>query len=443
MNILIEDDTVVPLSLLSININFNLENAVLLLIIIILLLFSALISGSEVAFFSLSPSDLKKFEKPKASSKEKLILKFLNRSEELLSTILIANNLVNIGIVITSTIFLEQTFDFGNNYLIKFLIEVVLITFTILLFGEILPKIFANQNPSKFSLIMIVPIRILFFAFYPLTKILTSTSSIFKNAVAKRKTTISLSDLSYALDLANDIEEEKILQGIVKFSNIEVKKIMKPRVDVIALDINTKYYDVISIVNKYGYSRIPVYENTLDNIKGILFVKDLLPHLNESNEFKWQKLLRKPFFVYEGKKINELLQDFKKNKIHIAIVVNEYGGVQGIVTLEDILEEIVGEINDEFDKININYKKLKDGKYIFQENILLQDFIKLFNLDNDYFDDYPEVDTLAGLILEIKKEFPEKGEVISYKDFKFKILEISERKIEKILVEKIEQRNEK
>ncbi len=248
---------------------------------------------------------------------------------------------------------------------------------------------------------MVVPIKVLHFLFYPLTKFLTGTSSIFKKAVSERKTTISLTDLSYALDLAEDIEEEKILQGIVNFSNIEVKKIMKPRVDVIALDINTKYTEVIETINKHGYSRIPVYEKTFDNIKGVLFVKDLLPHLNKTDDFNWQKLIRKPFFVYEGKKINELLQDFKKNKIHMGIVVDEYGGVQGIVTLEDILEEIVGEINDEFDKVNINYKKIKEGKYIFQGNVLLQDFIKLFDLENDYFDvDYPEVDTLAGLILE-------------------------------------------
>jgi gliding motility-associated protein GldE len=368
----------------------------------------------------------------------------LNKSDELLSTILIANNLINIAIVIISSIFINKTFDFGNNELLGFLIEVVVITFLILLFGEILPKVFANQNPRKFALFMVLPIKVLHFLFFPLTKILTGTSSIFKKAVSERKSTISLSDLSYALDIAEDIEEEKILQGIVNFSSIEVKKIMKPRVEVVALEVNTKYTDVINLINKHGYSRIPVYEKTFDNIKGILFVKDLLPYLDKDEKFEWQKLIRKPYFVYEGKKINELLQDFKKKKVHIGIVVDEYGGVLGIVTLEDILEEIVGEINDEFDKVSLGYSELDNGKYEFEGNVLLQDFIKLFELDNNYFSDtYPEVDTLAGLLLEIKQEFPEKGEVLEYKDFRFTVLEISERKIEKIVVEKIKKGDEK
>jgi len=442
MSPILEDESVVPL-FLNISVSFGLENLILLIIIIILLLLSALISGSEVAFFSLSPSDLKKFEKQNTISKEKTILKLLNKSEELLSTILIANNLVNIGIVIVSSIFLKRTFNFGDNHILSFLIEVVIITFIILLFGEILPKIIANQNPASFSKLMINPIKVLHFFFYPLTKFLTSTSSIFKKAVSGRKSTISLADLSYALDLAEDIEEEKILQGIVNFSNIDVKRIMKPRLNVIALEINTKYPDVINLINKYGYSRIPVYTRTFDNIKGILFVKDLIPYLNENENFDWQKLIRKPFFVYEGKKINELLQDFKKNKVHMAIVVDEYGGVQGIVTLEDILEEIVGEINDEFDKDISSYNKIDDNKFEFEGNTLLQDFIKIFDLDNNYFDDeFSEVDTLAGLILEIKQEFPKKNEEIIFKNFKFKILEISERKIEKILVERIDMKNE-
>jgi CBS domain containing-hemolysin-like protein len=219
---------------------------------------------------------------------------------------------------------------------------------------------------------------------------------------------------------------------------------MKPRVEVVALEVNTKYTDVINLINKHGYSRIPVYEKTFDNIRGILFVKDLLPYLDKDDEFKWQKLIRKPYFVYEGKKINELLQDFKKKKVHIGIVVDEYGGVLGIVTLEDILEEIVGEINDEFDKESLGYSELDNGKYEFEGNVLLQDFIKLFELDNNYFSDtYPEVDTLAGLLLELKQEFPEKGEVLEYKDFRFTVLEISERKIEKIVVEKIKKGDEK
>ncbi len=438
----VEEEAVVPLFSSMLAVHFGWEHAILLVVILLLLFFSALISGSEVAFFSLAPSDLKKFESQSASHREKQILKFLNKSDELLSTILIANNLINIGIVIISSIFIKKTFDFGDNELLGFFIEVVVITFLILLFGEILPKVFANQNPLKFALFMVLPIKGLHFLFYPLTKVLTSTSSIFKKAVSERKSTISLSDLSYALDIAEDIEEEKILQGIVNFSSIEVKKIMKPRVDVVALEVNMQYPDVIHIINQHGYSRIPVYEKTFDNIKGVLFVKDLLPYLYEGEDFEWQKLVRKPYFVYEGKKINELLQDFKKKKIHIGIVVDEYGGVQGIVTLEDILEEIVGEINDEFDKDPVGYIKLDDDKYEFAGNVLLQDFIKLFDLDNDYFSDtYPEVDTLAGLLLEIKQEFPEKNEVLVFKDFQFAVVEISERKIEKIRVEKLN-RNE-
>ena len=433
----LEDDSVVPLFSSSFIVGFGAENTILLIIIVILLFFSALISGSEVAFFSLSPTDLKLFESKTASEREKIILNFLNKSDELLSTILIANNLVNISIVIFSSVFISKTFNFADNELLGFLIEVVVITFLILLFGEILPKIFASNFPVKFALFMALPIKMLYLIFYPLTKLLTSTSSIFKKIVSERKSTISLSDLSYALDIAEDIEEEKILQGIVSFSGIEVKKIMKSRVNVVALEINSNFKDVINLINKHGYSRIPVYEKTFDNIKGILFVKDLLPYLKEE-EFEWRKLIRKPYFVYEGKKINELLQDFKKRKIHMGIVVDEYGGVQGIVTMEDILEEIVGEINDEFDKDDLGYRKLNRDVYEFEGSVLLQDFIKIFSLDNEYFSDiYKEVDTLAGLLLEIKQEFPNKGECLKFKDFKFTVLEITERRIEKIKVEKI------
>ncbi len=432
------DDAVIPLLLsFFVSSNFGVEETVFLIVIIILLLFSALISGSEVAFFSLSPSDLKLFEDKNASPKEKLILKFLNRSEELLATILISNNLVNIGIVIISSLLMGRLFDFGNHQLIAFLVEVVIITFLILLFGEILPKILANQNPVKFAKIMIYPIRVLYYLFLPFTKFLTGTSTMFKKAVAERKSTISLSDLSYALDIAEDIEEEKILQGIVNFSDIEVKKIMKPRVDVIGLDISYTYNQVLDIITKYGYSRLPVYEQSFDNIKGILFVKDLLPYLNKNEHFEWQKLIREPFFVYEGKKINDLLSDFKNKKVHIGIVVDEYGGVLGIITLEDILEEIVGDIKDEFDNEQTLYTKISDNKYEFYGKALLRDFVKIFSLSQDYFEeDFPEADTIAGLILEIKRGFPEQGEELLYKDFKFKVLVINNRRIEKVLVEK-------
>jgi putative hemolysin len=415
---------------------FSFKVIIALVVVIFLLISSALVSGSEVAYFSLSPAELSKLKRSKFKI-DQAVIRLLGTPDRLLATILVANNFINIGIVIISAYITSQLFGFSDSTAVEFIIQVVVITFLLLFFGEILPKVYASRYAVRFSKLMARPLAISERIFSPINSFLIYSTSIVNRRFMKRRKNISIEELSDALELTqHDIsEDKKILKGIVKFGNIYVKEIMTSRVDVIAIDILTKFKDLKSVINNSGYSRIPVCEGTFDNIKGILYVKDLLPHIHKSEFFKWQSLIRPPYYIPESKKINDLLKEFQVNKIHMAIVVDEYGGSSGIVTLEDILEEIVGEITDEYDDEESIYTKIDDNQYIVEGKILLNDFYKIFNVDETIFDDVKgEADTLAGLILELRGDLPLKDEKISYKNFIFKVVSVDKRRIIKIHV---------
>ena len=405
-------------------------------IVIVLLFCSALISGSEVAYFSLTPEELSSLQE-RETKRSKLVLVHLKKPENLLANILITNNFVNVGIVILSSYITTTILDFSQAMLLGFVIQVVIITFMILLFGEIIPKIYADKFSSSFAILMAQPLHFLGKIFRPLIYLLTRSTKFVNRRVAKRKKNLSMDDLSDALDIATGVytEEKKMLEGIVKFSNLEASEIMKPRMDVVDVDITTSLNELIEIIMASGYSRIPVYENTADNVKGILYVKDLLPHLKES-KFKWQELIRPPFFVPESKKINDLLQEFQNMKIHLAIVVDEYGGTEGIVTMEDILEEVVGEITDESDETEEFYKRLAPDTYLFDGKTLLNDFFKVTEIEDEIFDDVRgEAETIAGLILELTGDFPKQDDTLDCKNMRFTVTEMEKRRIKQIKVQ--------
>jgi putative hemolysin len=404
--------------------------------LVILLIASALISGSEVAFFSLSPIDLNHIEKGETRSSI-IVNQLLENQERLLATILVANNFINIAIIVLSTIITNLLVDFSSAPAIGFFIQVVAITFMLLLFGEILPKLYANHKSLEFSLMMSYPLLVLHKLLQPVSWLLMASGSLVYSKANHKKENISIDDLSYALDIAAPSlhEDKMILKGIVDFGNTAVTDIMKPRMDVVAVNIKTGLNKLISIIIESGYSRIPVYDETFDDVKGILYVKDLLPHHQKGDSFRWQTLIRPPYFVPETKRINFLLKEFQTQKIHLAVVVDEYGGTTGIVTMEDILEEIVGEISDEFDLEELYFSKLDDRNYIFEGKTPLNDFYKVFNLSQDVFDDIKgDADTLAGLILEYEGEIPEKNKKIFYKQFEFKIESADNRRIKQIRV---------
>ena len=415
---------------------FTFVDVIFIIVLLFLLLCSALVSASEVAYFSLTPGELEKI-KEKGYDK---VYSLHKKPNLLLSTILISNNFVNVGIVILSTYLVNSLFDFSNNLILGFVIQVVLVTFVILLFGEIIPKLYANRSQVKVAVFMAAPLMFLTYLFRPLSVLLIKSTSIISKRMAK-KDGLSIDQLSKALELTKDediTEEKEILEGIVRFSNISAIDIIRPRINVIAIDIEDSFEHVKDVVIEHGYSRLPVYRENLDTIEGILYVKDLLAHLKEQQDFKWQSLLRPAYFVPETKKINDLLEEFQTKKVHLAIVVDEYGGTSGIVTMEDILEEIVGEINDEYDEKEETYIKIHSNTYIFEASTLLNDFTKIVNADPDSFKDIEgEADTLAGLILEIKGELPKRNDVITYQNYKFTILEVDSRRIKKIKYEKL------
>jgi gliding motility-associated protein GldE len=408
------------------------------LIVLGLLLFtSALMSGSEVAFFSLKPEDIEKLKLSK-SKKAAMALKLHDRPDRLLSTILVANNSVNIAIVLLAAFLSSRTFDLSDNPVMGFIIEAVVITFILLFFGEIMPKVFATRNQIPMALFMAYPMSFLETLLKPVTSLLIFSTSFVKKRTAYHHTNISMNDLSDALELASDDinEDEKILKGIVNFGNINVSEIMCPRIDVTSIDIKLGFNKVKSIIIESGFSRIPVYSGTFDSVKGILFAKDVLPYTNNPDSFKWQSLMRPPHFVPETKKINELLKEFQIKKIHMAVVIDEYGGTSGIITLEDVLEEIVGEITDESDEDETLFRRIDEKTYIFEGKILLNDFFKIIELEDDPFEDVRgESETLAGLILELTGEIPQKGQVITYRNFVFRIESADKRRIREILVE--------
>lgn len=415
---------------------FTFIDAIFIVILLLLLLCSALISGSEVAYFSLTPGELEKL-------KEKGYDKVYNLHKKpnlLLSTILISNNFVNVAIVIISSYLVNTLFDFSHNPVLSFIIQVILVTFIILLFGEIIPKLYANRSQVRVAIFMAAPLTFLTYVFRPLSVLLIKSTSVISKRMAK-KSGLSIDQLSKALELTRDSEineEKEILEGIVRFSNISAIDIIRPRINIIALDIEDTFEHIKDTVIEHGYSRLPVYRENLDTIEGVLYVKDLLAHLKEKENFSWQALIRPAYFVPETKKINDLLEEFQTKKVHLAIVVDEYGGTSGIVTMEDILEEIVGEINDEYDEKEETYIKIHNNTYIFEASTLLNDFIKIVNADQDSFKDIEgEADTLAGLILEIKGELPKKSDIIVYHEHKFTVLEVDNRRIKKIKYEKI------
>lgn len=415
---------------------FTFIDVIFIIILMFLLLCSALISGSEVAYFSLTPGEL---EKLREKGYEK-VYNLHKKPNLLLSTILISNNFVNVAIVILSSYLINSWFNFSGNPVLSFVIQVVLVTFIILLFGEIIPKLYANRSQVKVAIFMAGPLTFLTYLFRPLSILLIKSTSIISKRMIKKKNGLSIDQLSKALELTqtSEINEEKeILEGIVRFSNISTIDIIRPRINIIALDIEDSFEQVKDIVIEHGYSRLPVYRENLDTIEGILYVKDLLAHLKEQHDFKWQSLIRSAYFVPETKKINDLLEEFQIKKVHLAIVVDEYGGTSGIVTMEDILEEIVGEINDEYDEKEETFIKIHNNTYIFEASTLLNDFIKIVNAEQDSFKDIEgEADTLAGLILEIKGELPKRSDVITYYDHKFTVLEVDNRRIKKIKYEK-------
>ena len=407
-----------------------------MLIIMVLLFFSALISGSEVAYFSLSPSEKQKLGKGKRDLK---VLQNLDDPEKLLATILVSNNFVNIGIVILGAFVTSGLFDFSSSPVLEFLVQAVIITFLLVFFGEILPKVYATHNPLGFARIMAFPLAFLGVVFMPINAILIKSTAIVNRRLRAQQSEISMEDISQALEMTagNEISDEKeILEGIVKFGNKSVAEIMRSRVDVVAVDIRSGYDQILEVIDQSGYSRMPVFSESFDNVKGILFIKDLLPYAEKGANFIWQSLVRPPFYVPESRKISALLEDFQKNKVHMAIVVDEYGGSSGIVTLEDILEEIVGDIADEFDEDEHFYSRLGENKFVFDGKTSLIDFCRVTDTEEVIFDEVRgEADTLAGLILELKGEFPAVNEKIPCRNFIFSIDAITNRRIKQIRVE--------
>jgi len=425
---------------------FTIDLLFSIIAILILLLLSALVSGAEAAFFSLSPGELDRIHSSK-SSKDQIISKLLGIPEKLLATILVSNNLLNIGIIVIAAYVSSSLFDFTNAELFGFIIEVVVITFVIVFFGEILPKIYAIRYAGKFAGLMARPLEITERLFRPLNFLLVKTGSTIQNKFSRQRKNISMDDLSEALDLTKHgiAEDQRILEGIVKFGNINASEIMTPRVDIVGVPMNTRFRKLIGLIVESGYSRIPVYKPDLDNIKGILYIKDLLPHLDKPDSFNWQSLLRPAYYIPEAKMINDLLKEFQTSKIHMAVVIDEYGGTLGIITLEDILEEIVGEITDESDYDELPpYVKIDELNFLFEGKILLNDFFKVFNIEEDEFDSIKgEADTLAGLILELKGEMPRKNETFNCGGFIFTVKSVDQRRIKQIQVTVNDKENRK
>ena len=408
-----------------------------IVVILVLLFFSALISGTEVALFSLSQKDIDEatFQN---QAKGNLISDLLKKPKKLLATLLIANNFINIAIVIIFSFIKESLFGSIALDWLRFMVEVGVVTFLILLFGEVLPKIYANRNNIKFSKMIVKPIATLNYLLTPISMPMRSIIIYFEQKLSKQKSNISVNQLSQALELTSSDdtsdEEQKILEGIVSFGNTDASQVMNPRIDLFALEISEKLKEVLSKIVEKGYSRIPVYRDNIDHIEGVLYVKDLLPHL-ETADFDWPTLLREPFFVPENKKLDNLLKDFQGMKNHLAIVVDEYGGTSGVITLEDIIEEIVGDISDEFDDENINYSQIDERNFLFEGKINLKDFYRIIKVDDDLFEEKKgEAETLAGFILEIIGTFPKKGQKINFDKCIFTIEAVDKKRVKQIKV---------
>ena len=417
-----------------------------ILVLVILLMASALISGAEVALFSLTQKDIDEAKKTKSKSFE-IIIDLLTQPKKLLASILVANNFINIAIVILFASLGDSLFEGLDSELnlsgfkidLVFFIEVVLITFLILFIGEILPKVYANRNNLKFSKFMAYPLKVLDIIISPISIPMQRITLGIHKKLGKQKSTLNVGYLSQALELASNEdttkEEQKILQGIVSFGNTDTKQVMRPRIDIFALDESAKYSEIISEIIKNGYSRIPVYKDSIDSVTGILYVKDLLPHL-QKKQFDWTTLLRTPFFVPENKKLDDLMVEFQEKKIHLAVVVDEYGGTSGVVSLEDVIEEIVGDISDEFDDDDLIYSKLDTHNFVFEGKTTLKDFYRITKLTDEsiFEDEKGEAETLAGFVLEISKSFPKLNSKINFKTYSFTVEALSNKRIKQLKV---------
>jgi len=419
--------------------SFALKVAVLLL----LLCCSALISGAEVAVFGLSPTDINEIDDQK-TTQGSIIVQLLERPKKLLATILISNNTINIGIVLLfnalgDTLFSDLNYKLFNYVSIRFLLEVVVITFVILMFGEILPKVYANRNRFSFSKFMAYPLKVLDFIFSPLSLPMRSGTIFMYDKLGKEKSNLSVDHLSQALELTSEgdttKEEQKILEGIVSFGNTDTKQVMRPRIDIFALGEEMKFLEVLEEIKKHGYSRIPVFSENIDKVIGVLYVKDILPYIDRKT-FNWVALIREPYFVPENKKLDDLLSEFQEKKNHLAVVVDEYGGTSGIVTLEDIIEEIVGDISDEFDDEDLVFSKLDDLNYVFEGKTALKDFYRVVKIeDQEEFEEQKgESETIAGFVLEIAGSFPKKGERVQFKDYQFLVESLDKKRLKQIKV---------
>ncbi len=411
-----------------------------LFFILLFIIFSALFSASENAFFSLSQQVIDEMRENKDRASETIIY-FTEHHKKLLATILIANNFVNVAIVLVSSLTFDMIFQFTQYPVLGFVLQVVLVTFLLLVFGEIMPKVYAITNSLKIARVMASPLYFLSHSFplKYLVRWLEHSTTIIDKRITKKGHQLSIEELNHAIDITtgekSSEEEKEILRGIVNFGNISVKQIMKPRLDVVAFDNTIGFIELMKKVNEFGYSRIPVYEDSFDKVVGILGIKDLLPHLDKPDNFEWQQLLRSPFFVPETKKIDDLLKDFKEKRTHMAVVVDEYGGTSGIATMEDVMEEIFGEINDEFDVDETNYSKLDENTYVFEGKILINDMCRLMDLDTEMFDEIRgEADSLSGLLLEIAGKIPNIGAKLSFQNFHFLIESADKRRIKRVKV---------
>lgn len=413
---------------------FTTDRIVALLCAVVALFVSAFVSGSEISFFSLTPTQCDELED--TSSGER-VLRLLRMPERLLATILIINNLVNVTIVVLCNFALGPIFA-GLTPVWSFILQTVLLTFLILLFGEILPKLYANSNNLGWAKMAAPFLEGGLRLFYPLSSVLVKSSGIVKKVVTKKATSVTADDLSQALEIADvsDNENKDMLEGILKFGDTTASEVMTPRVDVTGIDVENDFAEVMKIVIDSGFARLPVYENTMDNIKGVLYSRDLLPYVGRTQEqFEWQKLMREPYFVPESRMIDDLLEDFRSRRVHLAIVVDEFGGTQGIVTLEDVLEEIVGDIDDEYDEEEKTYRRLPDGTYIFEGKTLLNDFFRVTDLDEEAYANVTEdCETLAGMLLAIKGDFPKEKESIVYGRCRFLVLSIHQHRIVNVRV---------
>ena len=404
----------------------------------ILLFCSALVSAAEVAYFSLTTKDLEDCSREHPSQAQ-IISSLLQKPKKLLATLLVANNFINIGVVILFSFIGRNLFTSIASPLLKFILEVIVVTFLILLFGEVLPKIYASRNNVKFARFFAFPLSILDKLLSPISLPMRSiTIYLHEKLGNKQKSNFSVDQLSQALELTSSEDtsndEQKILEGIVSFGNTDTKQVMSPRIDIFALEINESFEEILPKITEKGFSRIPVYKDNIDQIEGVLFVKDLIPHINKKT-FDWKTLLREPFFVPENKKLDNLLKDFQSMKSHLAIVVDEYGGTSGLVSLEDIIEEIVGDISDEFDSENLNYSQIDDKNFIFEGKINLKDFYRIIDVDEELFETRKgEAETLAGFILEILGNFPKKGQKINFENCRFTIESVDKKRVKQIKV---------